>query len=247
MEVAWSPDSRRLALTSGVPPRCHFIPSRLEVMNADGSERRLLADFAASGGQVDTPRWIADGNALLFHVTHLGPGQQFGTPAGNPELYTVNVDGSDLRRIYEPAGADFQWLLSPDGERLAIFEPQTPTGWRMLLGEVDGTDMAEVAHGEGDISRASMAVPQLVARWRSAGLHRVSRATPANRLSLSSTPTAAASARFSTPMCHIAPCLVSRQQPPCYRDASGPLPRRRRPAAGHTWRWSTWRVGSPSA
>jgi Tol biopolymer transport system component len=153
MEVAWSPDSRLLALTSGAPPRCHFIPSRLEVMNADGSERRLLADFSSSQGQVDTPRWIGGGSALLFHVTHLGPGQGFGAPAGNPELYTVNVDGSDLRRVYEPVGADFQWLLSPDGERLAIFEMRMPKGWRMLLGDVDGTGMEEVARAEGDLSQ----------------------------------------------------------------------------------------------
>jgi Tol biopolymer transport system component len=153
IEVAWSPDSRRLALTSGVPPRCHFIPSRLEVMNADGNERRLLADFTSSEGQVDTPRWIADGGALLFHVTHLGPGQQFGTPAGNPELYTVNVDGSDLRRVFEPARTDFQWLLSPDGERLAILDARAPAGWRMLLGNVDGTGMKEVASGDGELSQ----------------------------------------------------------------------------------------------
>ena len=153
MEVAWSPDSRLLALTSGVPPRCHFIPSRLEVMNADGSERRLLADFGPSLGQVDTPQWVAGGSALLFHVGFLGPEAQFGSPPTRAELYTVNVDGSDLRRVFEPAGTDFQWLLSPDRERLAILDTRAPAGWRMLLGNVDGTDMTEVAHGEGEVSQ----------------------------------------------------------------------------------------------
>jgi len=153
MEVAWSPDSRLLALTSGAPPQCHFIPSRLEVMKADGSERRLLADFASFRGQVDTPEWVAEGSALLFRVTYLGPGQGFGASAGNAELYTVNLDGTGLRRLFEPTGGDFQWLLSPDRERLAILEPGTPKGWRMLLGNVDGTDMAEVAHGEGELSQ----------------------------------------------------------------------------------------------
>jgi len=139
MEVVWSPDSRLLALTSGAPPECHFIPSRLEVMKADGSERRLLADFASSRGQVDTPEWIAEGSALLFRVTY--------------QLYTVNVDGTGLRRLFEPTGGDFQWLLSPDHERLAILEPGTPKGWRMLLGNVDGTDMEEVASGDGELSQ----------------------------------------------------------------------------------------------
>ena len=153
MEVVWSPDSRLLTLTSGAPPRCHFIPGRLEVMKADGSERRLLADFGSSQGQVDTPQWVAEGSALLFRVGYLGPGTGFGTLPARTELYTVNVDGSSLRRLFEPTGARFEWLLSPDRERLAILDTRRPKGWRMLMGNVDGTGMEEVAHGEGELSQ----------------------------------------------------------------------------------------------
>jgi Tol biopolymer transport system component len=65
----------------------------------------------------------------------------------------VNVDGSGLHRVYEPAGTAFQWLLSPDGERLAVVDARPPKGWRMLVGSVDGADMTEVAAGEGDTSQ----------------------------------------------------------------------------------------------
>jgi len=155
MELAWSPDSRLLALTSGAPPRCHFVPGRLEVMQADGSERRLLADFSSSRGRVEPPEWVAGGSALLFRVTYLGPGPLPGPDAPNEkaELYTVNVDGSGLTRILESPDSRFEWLLSPAHTRLAIVEARTPKGWRVLLGSADGTDMEEVARGEGELSQ----------------------------------------------------------------------------------------------
>ena len=65
----------------------------------------------------------------------------------------MNVDGSGLRRLFEPTGARFEWLLSPDHERLAILETRRPKGWRMLLGSPDGTGMEEVARGEGELSQ----------------------------------------------------------------------------------------------
>ena len=66
----------------------------------------------------------------------------------------MNVDGSGgLRQVFEPAGTDFGWLLSPDRERLAILDTRVPKGWRMLLGNVDGADMEEVARGEGELSQ----------------------------------------------------------------------------------------------
>jgi Tol biopolymer transport system component len=155
MELAWSPDSRLLALTSAVPPRCHFVPGRLEVMEADGSERRLLADFSSSRGRVEPPEWVAGGSVLLFRVTYLGPGPLPGPAAPNEkaELYSVNVDGSGLTKILESPDSRFEWLLSPDHTRLAIVEARMPKGWRVLLGSADGTDMEEVARGEGELSQ----------------------------------------------------------------------------------------------
>jgi Tol biopolymer transport system component len=155
MELAWSPDSRLLALTSGVPPRCHLVPGRLEVMKADGSERRLLADFSSSRGQVEPPEWVAGGSALLFRVAYLAAGALPGpgTPIDKTELYTVNVDGSGLTQIPESPDTRSERLLSPDHTRVAMVEAGTPKGWRVLLGSADGTDMEEVAGGEGELSQ----------------------------------------------------------------------------------------------
>jgi len=149
--LVWSPDGLLLALTSGAPPRCHFVPGRLEVIRADGSGRRLLADFGSSRGRVELPEWMSGGSGLLFSVTHLGPGPLPGPPAPEEkaEIYTVNIDGSGLRRLLEFPGARSEWLLSPDRIRLAVVEARTAGGWRLLLVNTDGTGLQEVAGGEG--------------------------------------------------------------------------------------------------
>ena len=149
--LVWSPDGLLLALTSGAPPRCHFVPGRLEVIRADGSERRLLADFGSSRGRVELPEWVSGGSALLFSVTHLGPGPLPGPPAPDEkvEIYTVNIDGSGLRRLLEFPDARIEWVLSPDRSRLAVLEARTAGGWRLLLVNTDGTGLQEAAAGQG--------------------------------------------------------------------------------------------------
>jgi len=149
--LVWSPDGRLLALTSGAPPRCHFVPGRLEVIRADGSKRRVLADFGSSRGRVELPEWVSGGSALLFSVTHLGPGPLPGPPAPDEkvEIYTVNIDGSGLKRLLELPDTRVEWLLSPDRTRLAVVEARTAGGWRLLLVNTDGTGLQEVADGEG--------------------------------------------------------------------------------------------------
>jgi Tol biopolymer transport system component len=149
-ELVWSLDSLLLALTSGAPPQCHLDPTRLEVMKADGSERRLLADLGPFG-RVGLPEWISEGSALLFSVTYPGHGALPGLPASEDkaEIYTVNIDGSGLRRLLESPGARIRWLLSPDRTRLAVAEAGTAGGWRVLLASADGTGLQEVARGQG--------------------------------------------------------------------------------------------------
>jgi TolB protein len=79
-EPAWSPDGEWIAFSSdrdGV--------LQVYVMDASGRNLRRLTNGGRAYG---APRWSADGERLLF-LTH-GDAQ---------ELYTVNLDGSDLRQI----------------------------------------------------------------------------------------------------------------------------------------------------
>ena len=86
-----SPDGTRVVYetnetvsdSNGVGPK-----SRIEVINVDGSNLRVLArDF--SGGFVSTPRWTRDGR-IVYSIT--------GEPS-NTGLYIINADGLGQARL----------------------------------------------------------------------------------------------------------------------------------------------------
>ena len=151
--LAWSPDSLLLALTSGAPPQCHLDPTRLEIMKADGSERRLLADFGPFG-RVGLPEWVSEGSTLLFSVMYPGHGALPGLAASEDkaEVYSVNIDGSGLRRLLEFPDARIEWFLSPDRTHLAVAESPAAGGGRLLLASIDGTNLQEVVRGQSGLS-----------------------------------------------------------------------------------------------
>ena len=98
----WSPDGRRIAVVvqgrKGTGP---VTSKHLYVVNADGSDRRLL-------GRGQAPTWSSDGRKIAFRSDR----------DGNGEVYVVNADGSGLRRVTENRASDGRPVWSPDGARL---------------------------------------------------------------------------------------------------------------------------------
>ncbi len=70
---AWSPDGRAIAFTAAT-----FLTHQIEVMAADGSAFRLLANGAE-------PAWSRDGAKLVF--------------VGDDGLFEIDADGSNLKRL----------------------------------------------------------------------------------------------------------------------------------------------------
>ena len=117
---ALSPDGTQIGYFDGMGDHSH----NLWVMNADGTERRLLLDHeVARPGHMYALTWSPDGEWLAFET---GDG-----------IYLVRPDGSGLRRVVEKgffsAAHAVQW--SPDGSRIAYLR-----GGALSIVNVDGGD-----------------------------------------------------------------------------------------------------------
>ena len=73
----WSPDGFQIAFTRG---------GDIWIMSADGSDQRLLLDDPSFAYGVD---WSPDGSQIVFVSER----------DGNEEVYVVNANGDDLRRL----------------------------------------------------------------------------------------------------------------------------------------------------
>jgi Tol biopolymer transport system component len=112
---AWSPDGRSIAFTADVDGA-----DDLFIVSADGSGRRVLVAHPSRDGH---PRFSPDGTRVYFNSERAGsePGTTPVTaPAGEDrvDIYSVRVDGSDLRR-HTDCGSECSYpSVSPDGTRL---------------------------------------------------------------------------------------------------------------------------------
>jgi TolB protein len=90
---AWSPKGDRIAFGSnrdGSP--------EIYVMDADGSNQERLTNFDAeptpTNVSVTKPTWSPKGDRIAFHRRVGLQGER-----GHLEVYTMNADGTDVRRI----------------------------------------------------------------------------------------------------------------------------------------------------
>lgn len=115
----------------------------LWIMNADGTDQRLLAD---AGFEIDNPRFSPDGQKVAFDCR-----SAMEPDWGNGEIWVVNADGTGARRLTAPnavAESAPQW--SPNGAKIA-YETSGEVFCHIWVMNADGTDqhalVTQVASG----------------------------------------------------------------------------------------------------
>jgi len=105
----WSPDGTKIAFISN---RDYLFS--LYVMNADGSNARLVTDKVMDPGE---PAWSPDSGKIAFSA---GKRATFGMDRPSVDIYVVNVDGSGLIQLTRDAGLNGSAAWSPDSKQIAF-------------------------------------------------------------------------------------------------------------------------------
>lgn len=124
---SWSPDGQHLAFATYTNNQWH-----IAITNLNG----VITPVTTPGWD---PTWSPDGRRLAF----------VSEQAGSDDLYTIRVDGSDLRRLTTTAEREQRPVWAPDGRHLAytVFRPDEDEAMEVIAS--DGTHPTRLGSGYG--------------------------------------------------------------------------------------------------
>jgi len=128
-EPSWSPTGREMAFVSD-----RAGPAHVFVMDAEGANVRRLTQ----AGFNTQPRWSPKGDGIAFTSRQ-----------GNHDIWAVNPDGSNLRRLTAGPGSNESASWSPDGRHL-VFQSSRIGAFQLFTMLADGSEQQLLTKGPGE-------------------------------------------------------------------------------------------------
>jgi TolB protein len=140
--AVWSPDGKRIAFVASVSGQTEVF-----VMNADGSQRRQLTDHP---GDDSHPHWSADGRRLFFNSARATPDLKADWAKQWHNVFSIEVDGGELRQHTQCKTVCTYPVPSPDGRRIAFRKITDSPGFDWALRGIARNSEVVVTDLEGN-------------------------------------------------------------------------------------------------
>jgi TolB protein len=130
---AWSPNGRSIAFRGGSAIAAPIDPTDppkrgVYVMDADGSNVRLVSDVEGSGYAFSMPMWSPDGSRIVTYANH----------DGAHDMWAFQADGQGEVMISDGVGDSYWATWSPDGGRIGY--DKSLNGVRAVFVDPDGSN-----------------------------------------------------------------------------------------------------------
>lgn len=122
-QADWSPDSQKIVYRSDRNNQAGIWISNRE----DSGHTRLTTE-----GTDSFPAWSSDGKTIAFSRE----------AGGNVDIYTVNIDGSNLKRLTSTPGHDTLPVYLPNGD--IVFRSARTGSWGIWKMKGDGSDQTQI-------------------------------------------------------------------------------------------------------
>ncbi len=133
-EPDWSPDGERIAYAGWSDDTESY---EIFVMDVDGGNATQVS--SDSTGDVYVPRWSPDGTRLAYDFTPLN---------GQGDIYVINADGTNPRRLTTDPANDTWPVWSPDGKKI-LFDSRRDGDIELYVMNADGTNLRQLTSNYG--------------------------------------------------------------------------------------------------